>query len=170
MKKKVWLQIRSILGESLTEKTVWLLPAPELESHQQMAINILIFKKQINQTAWPPPPPWNTPLKECHIYSIEMFLSASINQSKYLDVALSWSTDKAVLSRIDSQRFDRRVVGLEALTLVLVGELQDTNPALPPTGDKQLLPGGHQKHRSSGFVAAESWGERERGRMGYRGE
>jgi len=53
-------------------------------------------------------------------------------------------------------------VGLEALALVPVGELQDADPALPATYDKQLLPGGHQEHGGPGLVAAESYGERER--------
>lgn len=82
-------------------------------------------------------------------------------QKSYLNVALSWSTDKAVLSRIDCQRFDWRVVGLEALALVPVGKLQDTDPALPPTCDEQLLPGGHREHSSTWLVAAESWGEKQ---------
>ncbi len=80
---------------------------------------------------------------------------------KYPNVALRWSTDEAVLSRVDSQGFDRRVVGLEALPLVPVRKLQDADPALPPACDKQLLPGGHWQHSSTGLVAAESWGDRE---------
>ena len=76
---------------------------------------------------------------------------------KYPDVALWWSTDEAVLGRIDSQCFERGVVGLEALALVPVGKLQDADPALPPACDKQLLPGGHREHGSSGLVAAEGW-------------
>lgn len=87
---------------------------------------------------------------------------------KYPDVALWWSTDEAVLGRIDSQRFERGVVGLEALALVPVGKLQDADPALPPACDKQLLPGGHREHGSSRLVAAESWRARETlGKDGY---
>lgn len=48
-------------------------------------------------------------------------------------------------------------MGLEALALVPVGKLQDADPALPPACDKQLLPGGHREHGSSGLVAAEGW-------------
>ncbi len=84
----------------------------------------------------------------------------SVVYYKYPDVALRWSADKAVLSGIDSQGFDRRVVGLEALTLVPVGKLQDADPALPPACDKQLLPGGHREHGGPGVVTAESWGDR----------
>lgn len=76
---------------------------------------------------------------------------------KYLDVALGRPADEAVLGRVDGQRFDGRVVGLEALALVLVGQLQDADPALPPPGDQQLLPGRHGEHRGSGLVAAESF-------------
>lgn len=43
---------------------------------------------------------------------------------KYPDVALRRSADEAVLGWIYGQRFDRWVVGLEALALVLVGEVQ----------------------------------------------
>lgn len=50
---------------------------------------------------------------------------------KYPDVALRRSADEAVLGRIDGQRFDWRVVGLETLALVLVGKLQDADPSLP---------------------------------------
>lgn len=80
---------------------------------------------------------------------------------KYPDVALRWPADEAVLSWIDSQSFDRRVVGLEALALVLVGKLQDADPTLPSACDEQLLPGGHRKHGGTGLVAAESFDENE---------
>lgn len=43
----------------------------------------------------------------------------------------------------------------EALALAAGGELQDADPALPPSRDEQLLPGGHQEHRGPGLVAAE---------------
>lgn len=80
---------------------------------------------------------------------------------KYPDVALGRPTDEAVLSWIDSQSFDWRVVGLEALALVLVGKLQDADPTLPSACDEQLLPGGHGKHGGTGLVAAESFDENE---------
>lgn len=105
-------------------------------------------------------------LSKCHIYSIEMYLNAFISfgtqkdesevSQKYPDVAFRRSTDKAVLSRIDSQCFDWRVVGLEALALVLVGKLQDADPALPSACDKQLLPVGHREHGGTGLLAAKS--------------
>lgn len=70
-------------------------------------------------------------------------VEASRGLSEYLDVALGRAADEAVLGWIHGQRFDWRVVGLEVLALMLVGKLQDADPALPATCDKQLLPGGH---------------------------
>lgn len=77
---------------------------------------------------------------------------------KYPDVALRWSADEAVLGRIYGQRFDRGVVGLEALALLLVGKVQDADPALLSTSDKQLVPGGHGEHRGPRVMTAERWG------------
>lgn len=102
------------------------------------------------------------PLKMTHsikIYNLKYLVTQNVESEvnqKYPDVALRGSTYEAVLSRIDSQCFDRRVVGLEALALVLVGKLQDADPALPSTCDKQLLPEGHRDHGGTGLVAAES--------------
>lgn len=69
---------------------------------------------------------------------------------------LGGATDKAVLGRSDSQGFNRGVVGLEALALLPVGQLQDADPALPPTGDEQLLPGRHGQHGGTRLVATKS--------------
>lgn len=77
-------------------------------------------------------------------------------QTPHLNVPLGRSTDKAVLGWIDGQRFNRRVVALEALPLVPVGKLQDADPAFPPTCDKQLLPRGHREHGGTRLMAAES--------------
>lgn len=129
----------SFLWDRLTEQTVRFPLATDLESHQQILRNmhvLPVWNIRTNQRKW--------------------------SQPKYLYVALRWSTDEAVLGRIHSQCFDWRVVGLEALPLEPVGKLQDADPALPPACDKQLLPGGHGEHGSTGLVAAESWGERER--------
>lgn len=84
-------------------------------------------------------------------------MSASVS-GKYPDVALRWAADEAVLGGIYGQRFDRGFVGLEALALVLVGNVQDADPALLSTSDKQLVPGGHGEHCGAGVMAAERWG------------
>lgn len=47
-------------------------------------------------------------------------------------------------------------MGLEALELVLVEEVQQADPALLPTSDKQLVLGGHGEHRGPRVMTAES--------------
>lgn len=56
-------------------------------------------------------------------------------------------------------------MGLEALPLVSVGELQDADPAFPPAGDEQLPLRGHGEHSGAGVVAAESYRTDERNNL-----
>lgn len=46
-------------------------------------------------------------------------------------------------------------MGLEALALEFVRQLQDADPTLPPARDEQLVPRGHGKHGGARVVAAE---------------
>lgn len=88
--------------------------------------------------------------------SSHLIKSSSISSFKYLNVSLSGSADEAVLSGIDSQRFNRRVVGLETLLLVSMWKLQDGDPTFPPAGEEKLPPLRHRKHGGAGIMAAES--------------
>lgn len=83
----------------------------------------------------------------------------------HLDVALGRAADEAALGGVHGQGLDGGVVGLEALALVPVGELQHTDPALPATCDQQLLPGGQRQHRGPRLMTTKGCRER-RGKIG----
>lgn len=74
----------------------------------------------------------------------------------YLDVAFSRATDEAAFSGIHSKRFDSRVMGLEALALELMCEVQHTDPAFPPSTEQQLLFRSKSQHSGTRLMAAKA--------------